>query len=105
MEMLLFSVLFIFVLAISVLGHWLDKKHNLQLARWLNCEVPSPFKDSHSTSDTASRHQATAHQETVYKPTAPEQSQYEELKKRVEVLEKLVTDPAWELNAKINNLK
>lgn len=86
MEIMLFVSLFIFITAISLLAHWVDKKHNLQLGQWFNCEVSSPFKTPEKQS------------------SKQEDELYDALKMRVETLEKIVTDPATELNDKINKL-
>lgn len=86
LEILVFVLLFVFIIGVSLFAHWFDKKHNLQLVQWLNLEVSSPFRNVGGSSSTVT------------------EEQYNHLKERVEILEKLVTDPATELNAKINKL-
>jgi len=82
METLLIFILLTLVLGLTVTGHWLDKRYDLQVMRWLNCEVASPFK-----AVKPKRHSAP-----------------EELRERIENLEKIVTDSRWELEQKLNKL-
>lgn len=91
----IFLVLFVITLVFSLTlaSHWLDTKYNLQLVRWLNCEVSSPFKK-----DTVARHRG--YRQTAARP----QADSDELRERIENLEKIVTDSSWELNQKIKNL-
>lgn len=86
MEYFGFGILFIAMFALHFGASWLDNKHGLQLVDWLNGEVGTPFnKDSKPQQD--------AHDNEVI-----------QLKERVQVLEKIVTDEAYELNQQIKNL-
>jgi hypothetical protein len=67
--------------------YWLDGRYGWQLVAWSNGEVKLPFEDKASTAScTGSETELT------------------ELRKRVEALEKIVTDSAYELNEKLRKL-
>lgn len=69
-------------------GYWLDQRFGLKTLKWLNGEAQTFFADA-SQSPHAD---AEKHSETT------------ELRERIQVLEQLVTEPAYELNKKINQL-
>jgi len=81
MEIVIITLICSLILVLTLLGHWLDSKYNLQVVSWLNGEVNSP-----------------------YKPTKCSEPRVDELKTRIENLEKIVTDTSWELNQKLNKL-
>ncbi|BDX05053.1 hypothetical protein [Planctobacterium marinum] len=83
MDLLIFTLLFVGILALCVFGYWLDSRYNMQIVKWMNMEVSSPFKE---------------------KPQKYTDADYLQLKTRVENLEKIVTEPKWELEQKIKNL-
>lgn len=66
---------------------WLDSQKNWKLVDWFNGKTDNPF-----ISDQA---QATIN---------TKDKEIKELKERIQVLEKIVTEPAYELNKKINAL-
>jgi len=69
---------------------WLDTKHNWKLIDWFNGDTQNPFKTS---------------KEQQFKTTINHKDQeIKDLKERIQVLEKIVTEPAYELNKKINSL-
>jgi hypothetical protein len=59
---------------------------------WLNGECSSPFITANTTQQLAP--EKTEKQQEIYL-----------LKERIQVLEKIVTEPAYELNKKLNALK
>lgn len=89
MEVLLVILIFTLIFTVTFLGHWIDNKYNVQVVRWMNCEVSSPFKNSAPKSNVESP-----------RPKA----EYDDLRERIEILEKIVTDSSWELNQKLKNL-
>jgi hypothetical protein len=69
---------------------WLDKKHQWRFVSWMNGECTNPF---------------VASSEQVFNDALIEKDKtIDELKERIQVLEKIVTEPAYELNKKINQL-
>lgn len=82
MDILIFGFLFAGVFALCILGYWLDKKYNMQIVKWMNMEASSPFKETNQ----------------------PSSCDYQQLQKRIENLEKIVTDSRWELDQKIKSL-
>lgn len=67
---------------------WLDNKYQWRLVDWCNGKVSNPFSQPTSSTQSSSDQQRTI----------------EELRARIEVLERVVTEPAYELNQKINKL-
>ena len=70
---------------------YLDSKHKLRLVDWLNGECKNPFDSSNSHSQS-------------YQRSETDKQTIAELKERIAILEKIVTEPAYELNQKINRL-
>lgn len=97
----IFVVVFVIftVFSLTVVSHWVDNKYNLQMVKWLNCEVSSPFKDE-------GHRQHAAFRDSYYRTDTKtsEAKEHDELRQRIENLEKIVTDSSWELNQKIKNL-
>lgn len=79
-----FGLIFVAMLVLCLVCHWLDHKYQLRLSDWLNGTCPSPFAPEKN-----SKHN-TEH--------------IEGLKQRIETLEAIVTEPGYELNQKINRL-
>lgn len=69
---------------------WLDYKHQWRLIDWLNGKADNPFKPVSEK----------IHQRQIKQ----KDEQISELKERIQILEKIVTEPAYELNKKINAL-
>jgi hypothetical protein len=69
---------------------WLDKKHQWRFISWMNGECTNPFIPS---SEQVRNAALIEKDKTI-----------DELKERIQVLEKIVTEPAYELNKKINQL-
>lgn len=90
MELIKVTIILTTVLSISLAVAWLDHKHNWRLIDWFNGRVSNPFMQAESSSTT--------------KVIAEKDETIAELRARVEVLENLVTEPAYELNKKINQL-
>ncbi|MDF2179679.1 hypothetical protein P2G88_15620 [Aliiglaciecola sp. CAU 1673] len=84
MDMLMFFTLFALMILASLGLSWLDHKYNVRLTDWLNGKTDNPFKPRRSISQVG---------------------HMEGLRERIEILEKIVTEPAYELNKKINALK
>lgn len=72
----------------SLLVAWLDNKHNWQLAAWFSGQVKNPFTPPADSTQTMKQ----------------KDRKIAELQARIEVLEKVVTEPAYELNQKLNRL-
>ena len=87
------TIIFIVACAIllSLATCYLDAKYQWRLTDWLNGTCKNPFTP-HGTSN----------QQQLIKQ---KDAQIEALQKRVETLEAIVTEPAFELNQKINALK
>lgn len=71
---------------------YLDSRYDLRLVDWVNGQCKNPFMHANRQS-----HKATAE-------TQADKQTIAELKERIAVLEKIVTEPAYELNQKINRL-
>ena len=95
-EVFVIFLVFGLMFGLMFFGHWMDQKYNVQVIRWLNCEVPSPFKEESSSS--YNKRKSFRHHDDHQK------TENEELRERIEILEKIVTDSTWELNQKIRNL-
>ncbi|MDP5030794.1 MAG: hypothetical protein NWQ54_14755 [Paraglaciecola sp.] len=78
------------VLAMSLLVAWLDHAKGWQFSKWINGTVDNPFSPSKASALT--------------KNTLENELTISQLKERIQTLEKIVTEPAYELNKKINNL-
>ena len=79
------------VMAAYLLVCYLDKRFGMKLVDWCNGEVDNPFVEKK--------------QDVISEPTTlTETDQIQNLKERIAVLEKVVTEPAYELNKKINAL-
>lgn len=73
---------------VSLAVCWLDYKNGWQLADWLNGQCNNPFVQ------TKQNTQIQDDKDKLIK----------ELTERVQVLEKIVTEPSYELNKKLNQL-
>ena len=73
-----------------LLMSWLDQRYGWQLVAWCNGEIEQPFM--------APNQQATSAAD------ATDRSELEQMRQRIEVLEKIVTEPAYELNEKLRRL-
>ncbi|GAB5380543.1 MAG: hypothetical protein Alis3KO_40530 [Aliiglaciecola sp.] len=69
---------------------WLDNQHNWKLVDWFNGKTSNPFKVS----------EKARYERSITK----KDKEIQDLKERIQVLEKIVTEPAYELNKKINAL-
>lgn len=69
---------------------WLDHKKGWRLAAWFNGEVANPFNHQLQTA----QHTGAGDKDQIIA----------QLTERVQVLEKIVTEPAYELNQKLNRL-
>lgn len=67
---------------------WLDVKRNWRLIDWFAGKTDNPFKSTHA-------------QQLVIRE---KDKHITELTERIQALEKIVTEPAYELNKKINQL-
>ncbi|MEP0355588.1 MAG: hypothetical protein ABJH06_15475 [Paraglaciecola sp.] len=72
---------------------WLDYKKGWHLADWLNGHCSNPFIQT-TQSQKVDTQQSSDEKDALIL----------ELKERVQVLEKIVTEPAYELNKKLNQL-
>ena len=90
MEKVAFILVFVGIFAVWLFAAWLDNKHNWQLVAWFNGKQVNPFRPNA---------QIQAQRELANKDR-----QIDELKERIQVLEKIVTEPAFELNQKLNRL-
>jgi hypothetical protein len=71
--------------------HYVDARYNIRMLDWINGQCVNPFKRL-TLQATANTHRIT------------KEAEIEALKARVATLEKIVTEPAYELNQKINSL-
>lgn len=85
--------LFVSALILASLGLcYLDSRYDLRLVDWVNGQCKNPF--SHSKAMNVD----------MNKDSQAEKQTIAELKERIATLEKIVTEPAYELNQKINRL-
>lgn len=85
--------LLIFVIfSLYIFGLYIDKQYNLRVIDWLNGNSSTPFSK-------------TERNKVVSTEQANKSEEIKVLKARVEALEKIVTEPAFELNQKLNALK
>ncbi|WP_100657926.1 hypothetical protein [Alteromonas flava] len=90
MSTLLVITLFVAVCSFSLWLCWLDKVNHWRIVDWLNGRVNNPFIATNNTvQSTASSHS---------------KDELAALRERIEVLERIVTEPSYELNRKINEL-
>ncbi len=80
------------IFSIYIVGLYMDKKYNLSVIDWLNGECSTPFITTNTTQQVAPE-------------KAEKQQEIYLLQERIQVLEKIVTEPAYELNKKLNALK
>ena len=92
MENLGITLLISMVVLVSLGLCYLDSRYNLRLVDWVNGQCKNPFQHN-STSASRSATESAADKQTIA-----------ELKERIATLEKIVTEPAYELNQKINRL-
>lgn len=86
------TLLFIVALISVCLGLcWLDAKYHFRFIDWLNCNCDNPFERS-----------KIANQCDML--SSSKQREIEQLNERIKVLEKIVTEPAYELDKKLNAL-
>lgn len=85
-----FTLLFTFTL-VWLAAAWLDSRHQWRLVDWMNGSCSNPF--SSKSTDSVARSNNIKKDEEIT-----------QLKERIAVLEKLVTEPAYELNKKLNRL-
>lgn len=78
------------VASISLTICYLDARFNLQFIAWMNGKVSNPFVQAQFS------HANSAMQEKNQK--------IKDLEERIQVLEAIVTEPAYELNQKLNRL-
>lgn len=76
--------------SLYLVAAWLDSQKNWKLVDWFNGKTSNPF-----ITDETKKAQATIN---------TKDKEIKELKERIQVLEKIVTEPAYELNKKINAL-
>lgn len=78
------------VFTASIALSWLDYKKGWHLVAWLNGKSDNPFVNNTNGNNTQ---------------TAAEKDQIiAQLSERIQILEKIVTEPAYELNKKLNEL-
>ena len=90
MEKVAFILVFVGIFAVWLFAAWLDNKHNWQLVAWFNGKETNPFRPNEKI--------------RTQRELANKDKQIDELKERIQVLEKIVTEPAYELNQKLNRL-
>ncbi|WP_334059786.1 hypothetical protein [Alteromonas sp. S005] len=79
------------ITSLALLASYLDAKFQWRLNDWMNGECSNPF--------------VKAVTDKQQKRLAEKDAQIESLMARIETLETIVTEPAYELNKKINALK
>jgi hypothetical protein len=80
---------------------YIDKKFGFNFVAWFNGECDNPFSSKDGFSFDAKSEIQRANK------AVPSQAKDEEiaaLKERIQVLEKIVSEPSYELNQKINSL-
>lgn len=99
------------VLALQLGASYLDAKHQWRLVDWFSGACSNPFKTGVSSSSAPSSASESAVNSAIFtessKPdqaNAAKDQQIAELQERIQVLEKIINEPAYELNKKINAL-
>lgn len=85
MENFLFLGLFVFLGLMSVCAHWCDAKYGWNVTAWMHGEQNSPFQTEESIPTQAEK----------------EKEEMRQLRERIQVLEKIVTEPSYELKRQI----
>lgn len=80
------------IFSLYVFGLYVDKQYNLRVIDWLNGNSSTPFAQTEGN-------------QAVNTEQSEKSEEIKVLKARIEVLEKIVTEPAFELNQKLNALK
>lgn len=88
MSAFVFISLFAVIMVLSLVLHWVDAKKGWKLNAWMMGETHSPFPS-----------------DATKKATSEQGDEITQLKERVATLEQIVTEPAYELNKKLNSLK
>jgi hypothetical protein len=88
MDPLKITIILSIIAVISLTVCWLDHKNNWKLEDWINGRCNNPFTQTQ---------QAT-------KSLDDKDLLIQQLTERVQVLEKIVTEPSYELNKKFNQL-
>jgi hypothetical protein len=96
------------IVALWLLLSFLDAKYRFSFVKWINGETSNPFAALHSKENAESNSSTAyfsqgdcAHEDSETKHL---KAQIKVLKERVQVLEKIVTEPTYELNRELNNL-
>ena len=90
MSTLSIVVLMASLVSIMLLSYYLDAKYNWRLVAWMNGCCINPFKPEPK--------------QQVQSTLEEKDKQIQALTERVQVLEAIVTEPAYELNQKLNRL-
>ncbi|WP_296049256.1 hypothetical protein [uncultured Alteromonas sp.] len=77
------------MLGMGLVCHYLDAKYNWQLSAWFYGKPVNPFKKTEAQNS---------------RTPAQKDAEIAALKERIAVLEKIVTEPAYELNQELNKL-
>lgn len=85
MDNFLFLGLFVFLGLMSLCAYWCDARYGSNVSGWMNGEQDSPFGVDESVSTQAEK----------------EKEELQQLKERIQVLEKIVTEPSYELKRQI----
>lgn len=88
MDPLKITIILSIIAAVSVTVCWLDHKKGWQLADWINGRCSNPF------TQTQKAPQGLDDKDLLI----------QQLIERVQILEKIVTEPSYELNQKLNQL-
>ena len=88
MDPLKITIILSIIAAISLTVCWLDHKKGWQLADWINGRCSNPFTQTQKTT----------------KSMDDKDLLIQQLTERVQVLEKIVSEPSYELNQKLNQL-
>ena len=89
------TFLFCAIFAVYAFGAYLDQRFNLRIVDWFNGESTTPMTKQMKTPPIGSSFTENTAQLTEMK----------ELKERIQILEKIVTEPAYELAKKLNSLQ
>ena len=88
MDPLKIALILSIIVIISLTICWVDYKKNWQLADWINGRCSNPFTQIQKASESLNDKDLSIQQ----------------LMERVQVLEKIVTEPSYQLNKKLNQL-
>lgn len=96
------------IAALWLVFNYIDAKYRFSFIKWVNGDVSNPFVSDHMSEhdNDGDNKEAFGRSASYYEKSNVEQlqAQVEGLKERVQILEKIVTEPAYELKQEFRKL-